>query len=299
MYQADVASLPIEVALRPRANALRRGWRLARRKPAGALSLAVVVLLVVVAAGAPILAPADPTVQSSAQIMKPPSLQALMGTDHFGRDILSRVIYGAQVSLLVGIVSVLLGTVVGSLVGLVSGYFEGRLDMTLQRLIDVWMAFPPLIFALTMVAALGPSLINLMIAIGLSGVPRANRVVRGTVLSEKRNVYLEAARVVGCGSWRLMLRHLLPNVTAPILIIATLTLGQAILAEASLSFLGLGVPPPTPTWGGMLSSDARRYMLAGPWVAIFPGLAITATVLAWNLLGDALRDVWDPRLRGG
>jgi peptide/nickel transport system permease protein len=298
--QANVSALgPLADELRQRPGRAARAWRLARQKPLGAISLAIVVLLLVVAAAAPIIAPADPAAQLSAEIMKPPSAKALMGTDHFGRDILSRVIYGAQISLLVGVSSVLLGTVLGALIGVVSGYFEGSVDNVLQRLIDVWMAFPPLVFALAIVAALGPSLLNVVIAIGLTGVPRANRVVRGTVLSEKHNAYIDAARVIGCAPWRLMLLHLLPNVTAPIIVIATLTLGQAILAEASLSFLGLGVQPPTPTWGSMLSADARRYMLAGPWVAIFPGLAITLTVLAWNLLGDALRDIWDPKLRVG
>lgn len=284
--------------LRARIPLWRRGAHLARTKPLGAMGLILVFLLVFLAIGAPFISPYDPYEQYPAEKMQAPSLRYFFGTDNLGRDLFSRVIWGAQVSLKVGIVAVSIGTVLGTTIGLVSAYVEGKLDLALQRIMDGWMAFPSIILALAILAALGPGEQNVMIAIGLSQVPVANRVVRGAVLAEKRNVYVEAARVVGCPQFRIMARHILPNVTAPVIVIATITLGQAILAEASLSFLGVGVPPPTPAWGTMLSGSSRTFMLLAPWMAIFPGLAISLAVMGWNLFGDALRDVWDPRLRG-
>jgi len=277
---------------------LGRAVRLLRRKPLGALSLVLIAFTVAVAILAPAVAPHSPHESFQGHRLEYPSSQFLMGTDQFARDILSRVIYGAQVSLLVGLASVVVGILGGSLLGLVSGYLEGRLDLILQRVMDGFMALPSIILALAFVAAIGPGLLNVMVAIGLSYIPRVNRVVRGSVLAEKQNVYIEAARTVGCRQLRIMARHLLPNVTAPIIVVASVTIANAILAEAALSFLGVGVPPQTASWGAMLSAEARRFMLAQPWLAIWPGLAITVTVLAWNLLGDAIRDVWDPRLRG-
>lgn len=248
---------------------------------------------------APVLAPYDPYEQYYDRIMVRPNLEHLFGTDNFGRDLFSRVMWGAQISIKVGVVAVSIGTLLGSILGLISGYMGGRLDMVLQRIMDGWMAFPSIILALAIVAGLGPGEINVMLAIGLSQLPTANRVIRGAVLAEKSNLYIEAARAISSSQSRIMFRHILPNVAAPIIVVATIALGQAILSEAALSFLGVGVQPPNPAWGSMLSGHSRTYMLVAPWMAIFPGLAIFLTVMGWNLLGDALRDVWDPRLRVG
>lgn len=288
---------PLE-AVCPQRPLLQRVYRTARSKPLGTLSFIAIGLLVVMAVFAPVVAPVDPDTTHRGQLLKPPSGQFLMGTDHFGRDIFSRIVVGTRVSLLVGLASVALGVVGGSLIGIVSGYFEGPLDLVVQRLMDALMALPTIVLALTIVAAIGPGMLNVIIAIGSTQIPRINRVVRGSTLSEKQNVYVEAARAMGCSNVHIMRRHMLPNVAAPIIVIATLTLATAIIQEASLSFLGVGVPADIPSWGGMLSGEARKFMLAQPWMAVWPGVAITVSVLAWNLLGDALRDVLDPRLRG-
>lgn len=271
--------------------------RFVRRSPLGALGLSLVFLQISAALLAPLLSPYDPYEQLYDEIMQPPSLQHFFGTDNFGRDLFSRIIWGAQISLKVGIMAVSIGTLLGTLLGVVSGYFGGKLDLVLQRVMDGWMAFPSIILALVILAVLGTGEINVMIAIGLSQVPPANRVVRGVVLSEKNNLYVEAARAISCSEVGIMAKHILPNVGAAIIVVATIALGQAVLAEAALSFLGVGVQPPNPAWGSMLSGHSRTYMLIAPWMAIFPGLAIFLTVMGWNLLGDALRDAWDPRLR--
>lgn len=278
-----------------RRTALQRGLK----SPLGALGLGLVFLQITAALLAPVITPYDPYEQFYDQIMQPPSLQHFFGTDNFGRDMFSRVVFGAQISLKVGIMAVLIGTILGTTAGLVSGYVGGKLDLVLQRVMDGWMAFPSIILALVILAVVGPGEMNVMIAIGLSQVPPANRIVRGAVLAEKSNPYVEAARAMSCSELGIMAKHILPNVSAPIIVIATIALGQAILAEAALSFLGVGVQPPTPAWGSMLSGHSRTYMLIAPWMAIFPGLAIFLTVMGWNLLGDALRDAWDPRLRTG
>ncbi len=297
-FRADVAVAELRRAARS-LPLHRRAWRLARRKPLGAVSLVLVVFMIVVALGADLIAPYGYNDSLRGHLLEGPSAQFPMGTDNYARDILSRIIHGARVSLAVGITSVIVGVIGGALFGIVSGFFEGKLDLAIQRVMDAQMALPTIILALTIVAAIGVGLVNVMVAIGLSQIPRVNRIVRGSVMAEKRNVYVDAAGVIGCTTARIMFRHILPNVTAPIIVIATVTLAQSILIEASLSFLGVGVPPPTPSWGSMLSQEARRYMLAQPWMAIWPGLAISLVVLGWNLFGDALRDVWDPRLRGG
>ncbi|HTE85788.1 MAG TPA: ABC transporter permease [Dehalococcoidia bacterium] len=268
------------------------------KRPVGAFALALVLMLVFLAVFAPVVSPYDPLVQHSDAVMEAPDTHFLFGTDYFGRDILSRVIYGARISLTVGIASVALGLAAGVLIGLVTAYVGGATDILVQRLMDAALAFPGLIFALAIVTALGPRLITVILAIGFTAIPRNNRVVRGSVLAEKNNLYVTAAGASGCSQWRIMWRHILPNVAAPIIIIGATELGAAILLEASLSFLGVGVPPPSPSWGSMLSGEYRTYMLAAPWMAFFPGVAISLAVLGWNLLGDALRDAWDPRLRG-
>ncbi len=273
-------------------------WRFVRRKPMGGFGLAVVLLLVVVAVLAPIVATADPYVISGRDRLQGPSVSHFFGTDDLGRDVFSRVIYGSRVSIQVGIVSVGISTVVGTLDGLISGYMGGTADLVIQRIVDAIMALPLLIFALAIVSALGPSIVNVMVALGLALSPGLSRVVRGSVMSVRENLYVEAARSMGASDLRIVLRHVLPNVAAPIIVLATAGLGGAILAEGSLSFLGLGTPPPTPSWGGMLSGSSRTYMERAPWLALAPGLAIAVTVFSINLLGDGLRDILDPRLRG-
>lgn len=273
-------------------------WDFLRRKPLGAFAGLLVVVLIWVALLAPLVATHDPEAAVVGERLRPPSLQHLLGTDSFGRDVYSRTVYGAQTSLFVGVVAVLLGTALGSLWGLLSGYFSGRFDFILQRFMDMLLAFPMIVLALSIVAALGSSVFNITLALAIVLTPAANRIVRGSVLSAKENQYVEAAKTIGCGERRIVFVHILPNVTAPIIVLASITLGTAILVEASLSFLGLGPPPPTPTWGGMLSIEGRRFFERAWWLAVFPGVAISLAVLGFNLLGDALRDIWDPRLRG-
>jgi peptide/nickel transport system permease protein len=285
--------------VKERAGIRDRWVRSVLSKPVGALGVFFVLLQLLAALLGPTIAPYDPYEQYYDRIMSAPSLEHFFGTDNFGRDLFSRVLWGARISLKVGLAAVAIGTIFGGLLGMLSGYFGGKLDAVLQRTMDGWMAFPGIILALTIVAVLGPGETNVMVAIGLSQIPPANRVVRGAVLAEKNNIYIEAAKALSSPEVRTIFRHILPNVTAPIIVIATLALGQAILAEAALSFLGVGVQPPNPAWGSMLSGHSRTYMLVAPWMAIFPGLAIFLTVLGWNLLGDALRDACDPRFRTG
>jgi peptide/nickel transport system permease protein len=275
---------------------------LARRKPLGAVSAVILLGLIIVAILAPVIAPYDPyqfnlNARGLPIRLQPPNAQFLFGTDAHGRDVLSRIIYGSRISLLVGFCSVAIGTVIGTAIGLISGYWEGKLDQVVQRVVDTFMSIPGIILALAVVSVLGQSLTNIILVIGLVIAPGASRVVRGTVLSIKQNTYIDAAHAVGVAHWRILWRHILPNVFAPVLVIATIWLGNAIVIEAALSFLGLGTPPPTPTWGGMLSGEGRRNLETAPYLAIFPGLAISVVVLAFNMLGDALRDVLDPRLR--
>ena len=278
------------------------GWRLARRKPLGVVSAVIILGLVVVALLAPLLAPRDPYALNLNERGLPIRMQAPtaafpLGTDPLGRDVLSRIIYGARVSLIVGFASVVIGTTLGTVLGLVSGYWEGRLDYVIQRGVDTTMAIPGVVLALAVMSVLGQSLTNIVIVIALVIAPGASRVVRGTVLAVKQATFIDAAQALGASPGRIVLRHVLPNVFAPILVIATVWLGNAIVIEAALSFLGLGTPPPTPTWGAMLSGEGRRNLETAPYLAISPGVAISVVVLAFNMLGDALRDLLDPRLR--
>lgn len=271
--------------------------RLTRRKPLGIASAALIVLIVLTAILADVLSPYDPLSAQPEIRLAPPSQGHPFGTDDIGRDVLSRVIHGSRISLWVGLLAVGIGTFAGMVIGLVSGYWEGRLDLVLQRVMDAVQAIPALILALAIVSVLTPSTTNAMLAIAVVIIPGNSRIVRGAVLSAKQNSYVEAAKALGCRHWHVIARHILPNVTAPILIIASIWLGNAILIEASLSFLGLGTQPPTPSWGLMLSSTGRAFMEQAPWLAIFPGLAISLAVLGFNLFGDTLRDAWDPKLR--
>jgi len=276
---------------------VRQLWDALRRKPLGAVSAALIVAIVFTALFAGVLAPFDPLATRPEIRLAAPSWEHPFGTDDIGRDVFSRIIYGARISLWVGLLAVGIGTAAGMVIGLVCGYCEGRVDMILQRIMDAVQAIPALVLALAIVSVLRPNTTNAMIAIAMVIIPGNSRIVRGAVLSAKQNHYVEAAQAIGCRHPRIILGHILPNVTAPILIIASIWLGNAILIEATLSFLGVGTQPPTPSWGLMLSSTGRAFMEQAPWLAIFPGLAISLAVLAFNLFGDTLRDAWDPRLR--
>ena len=284
--------------IRVRAGVRRRLWHLVRTQPLGTLGVFLIALVVVVAIFAPLIASQDPLTVNADERLVGLSSRHFFGTDDYGRDVFARVVWGARTSLRVGFVAISIATFSGTTIGLLTGYFGGFFDLIVQRMMDSIMAFPGLVLALTIIAALGSSEVNLFIVLGIVLTPGLSRVVRGSVLSVKENVYIEAGKSIGCGHPRLMLVHILPNILAPIIIIATAGLGGAILIEASLSFLGLGTPPPRPSWGQMLSGAGRYYFEVAPWVAIFPGVAISLAVLGFNLLGDALRDVWDPRLRG-
>lgn len=277
---------------------MRGLWLFCRRKPLGALGGVVVLGMIVMALLAHWIAPYayDETIRGAR--MKPPGAQFWMGTDNLSRDIWSRVVYGARVSITVGFGAVLLGNALATAIGITSGYFGGKYDMAVQRVVDAWQSFPFLVVILSLMAVLGPGMLNVILALGILGAAAASRVIRGATISVLQNAYIEAARAMGAGHLRLMLRHVLPNVAATIIILATIGLGGAILAESALSFLGFGVPPPYPSWGAMLSGSGRSYMYRAPWMAIWPGTAISLAVFGFNMLGDALRDVLDPRLRG-
>jgi ABC-type dipeptide/oligopeptide/nickel transport system permease subunit len=272
--------------------------RFMQRNPIGTASAVVLLGLVVVALLADILAPYAPERIAAGPRLTAPSLRYPFGTDQLGRDILSRIIAGTRVALCLSSASILAGTLVGTCIGLLSGWLEGVIDQLLQRLVDALMSIPGLVLALALVAMLGPGFAKIILALSVFTVPTVARTVRGTVLSAKQNVYVEAAQSLGSSGYRILLRHVMPNVAAPIIVVMTLQLGTVILGEAALSFLGLGVQPPAVSWGQMLSGPARRLMEQAPWLVIFPTLAISLTVLAINFLGDTLRDLWDPKLRG-
>ena len=265
------------------------------RNPIGRIGAVLILLLVLIALAAPLLAPYDPVAQIAQRHMSP-GVPYYLGSDDFGRDILSRVIFGTRISLYVGVVSVGIALAIGGTLGLLAGYFGGLPDMLLMRLVDVLFSIPSLVLAIAITGILQPSLTNAMIAIGIVYAPTFARVARGPVLSVKQHEYIQAARTVGADHARILLRHVLPNVTAPIIVQVTLSFSTAILAEATLSFIGLGTQPPTPSWGTMLQAG-RKFMEAYPWEAIFPGVAIMLAVLSFNLLGDGLRDALDPRMR--
>ncbi len=263
----------------------------------GAIAGAVVfVLIVVMALAAAIIAPYDPIKLNPSDSLLAPSLHHLMGTDQFGRDILSRVIYGARVSVAMGLVAVAISVTIGSVLGLVSGYYLGAVDMVVMRLVDVMLAFPGILLALVIIAILGPNLSSAMIAVGVSGMPPFIRVVRGSVLTLREREYIEAVRVTGARNARIIFRHIMPNVLAPVIVLSTLGIPSAIISGAALSFLGLGIKPPTADWGAMLNTG-RSFLSTAWWLSTFPGLAIVVMVMAINLFGDGLRDALDPRLK--
>jgi peptide/nickel transport system permease protein len=267
-----------------------------REKPLGAIGGVVFLGMVLVAIFAPLLSPYDPISGDIPARLSSPSWQHLMGTDDLGRDVFSRLLYGARISALVGIVSTVIGITTGAVIGVTSGYLGGKVDMYVQRIMDIMLSFPSLILALAIMAVMGASIVNVIIAIAVPVMPRANRVVRSVAITVKGFQYVEAATAIGAGHPRIIFRHVIPNCTASFLILATSMLGTAILIEASLSFLGLGIPPPVPSWGRSLS-EAMMFNYVAPWLSIFPGLAISLIVFAANMFGDALRDIWDPRLK--
>jgi peptide/nickel transport system permease protein len=267
------------------------------RKPLGAAGGGIIVVMALLAIFAPIIA-RDPVEWFFKDRLQGPSFHYLMGTDDLGRDLWARIVHGARISLYVGFLAVGFGSGTGGVLGVVSAFYGGKVDIGIQRMMDAMMSIPTLIMALTIMAALGTSLNNVVIAIGVVQIPRANRVVRSQALAVKQSEFALAAQAIGCTDLRIMALHIFPQCIAPWLIIASAGLGTAIISEASLSYLGMGVPPPAPTWGGMLSGRGREYWQVAPWMAIWPGLAISMAVYGFNLFGDALRDVLDPRLRG-
>ena len=302
MAQAGVAERTAGGLAGARPGFLRRARRqlalFARRYPLGFAGGALLALMGSAAALAPFISPHDPIIQDIPNKLTAPSSLYWLGTDNFGRDVLSRVLYGARISLYVGFASVGLATIIGMLLGVASGYLGGIVDLALQRVVDMLLGFPGLILAMVMVVAMGASLNNVVLAIAVVFAPRVVRLARSSALSIKEEPYVLAAQSIGASHVRIILRHILPNALAPVFVLATGYLGTAIVVEASLSYLGLGVPPPNPSWGNMIFAGSRGNLEAAPWLSMFPGLALALVVFSFSFLGDALRDALDPRLRG-
>ena len=300
MTLTEEIRVPVQPTATPVPRQAPSPWTAARRRfvhsRMGLFGAIVLVVVIAAALFAGQVAPYNPTRQDFRVERQPPSLAHVMGTDEFGRDVLSRVIWGAQASLQAGATAATIALAVGLLLGMLAAYYGGATDNAIMRVMDVVLAFPYILLAIAVVAILGPGLRNAMIAIGIVYVPHYARVVRGAVLSVKSRDFVEAARALGAGDQRVMWQHVLPNAVAPLIVQTTLNVGAAIIDTAGLSFLGLGTQPPTPDWGNMLAAG-RSYVIDSPWIATFPGLAILVTVLAFNLMGDALRDAFDPRLR--
>jgi len=292
------AAIAVPAGARPSTGAWTVVARFVRKKPLGAAGGALMLVMLITALFAEVLQTHDPIATNAAYTLGRPNLAHLLGTDHLGRDIYSRIVHGARVSLVVGVASTVLGSVLGGIIGLLSGYIGGTTDLVTQRVLDILQGLPLLVLALVMSAALGPSVQNVVIAISIPIIPRAARVIRSSVLSIREMQYVEAARSLGVQHLRIAFRHILPNTIGPFIVLCTAQLGSAILVEATLSYLGLGVPEPYPSWGRMLSVSAAEYAQKAPHLVLFPGLAISLAVFGSNLLGDALRDTLDPRLRG-
>ncbi|WP_101675864.1 ABC transporter permease [Alloalcanivorax mobilis] len=284
---------------RPLPKPLRFLGRLCRERPLGAVGGLLCVLLLLTGVGADLIAPQGYNAINPIERLKPPSAEHWFGTDQLGRDVFARIVHGARLSVIVAFAATTLSIMISALIGIVSGYFGGRLDSFTQRFVDGWMCFPDLIILIVAVAVLGPGTWQIIVILGLLFGISGSRIVRGAVLSAKQNVYVHAARSMGASSPRILWHHILPNVMAPLIVLYTTRLAAVILAESGLSFLGLGIPPPAPSWGGMLSLDGRSYMFQAPWLAIIPGVALTLAVFGINMFGDALRDLLDPRMRGG
>ena len=272
--------------------------RLFREQPLGAFGGIVILLLVVVSVFAGVFAPYEPDAMHLMDRLQGPSVTYLLGTDHLGRDSLSRLIHGARVSLTVGLAATTVNVVVAVLIGGTSGFFGGRVDLTTQRFVDAWMSFPGLLLLLTVMSLVGRGMPQIILVLGVSGGISGSRVARGAVIGIKENDYFRAAQAIGTSTPRTVLRHVLPNIMAPMIVVFSVNVGANILSAAALSFLGYGLPPGTPDWGAMLSWEGRKYMEVAPWLALWPGLCLTVVVYCLNMLGDALRDLLDPRLRG-
>ena len=291
------------LALHPSVRRRGFGWLqalaiFARRKPLGAIGGVIVLAMLVMALFAERIAPYDYDQTIRGARMQPPSAAHWLGTDNLSRDMWSRVVYGARVSVTVAFATIVLGTLLATAIGVSSGYFGGFYDTAIQRVVDAWISFPFFVILLSVMAVLGPGLLNVVLALAIVITAAGSRVIRGATLSAVQNAYVEAARAMGCGHLRILVWYIVPNIMATIIVLATIGLGGVILAEGGLSFLGFGVPPPYPSWGAMLSGSGRTYMYRAPWMAIWPGVAISLAVFGFNMLGDALRDVLDPRLRG-
>jgi peptide/nickel transport system permease protein len=280
------------------AGLLRQLGRLFRDKPLGAFGFVICLVFLVSGLFADLLAPYGFNQISPANRLKPPSAQFWLGTDNLGRDVFSRVLYGAQISVIIGLSAAALATVISIVIGIVSGYVGGKFDMVIQRFVDAWMSFPDLVILIVVVSVVGPGMGPVIVLLGLLYGIGGSRIIRGAVLSVRENAYVHAAQSTGASMPRILWRHILPNVMAPVIVLFTTRVGAVILVEAGLSFLGLGVPPPAPTWGGMLSGSGRSFMYMAPWLALAPGLCITIVVYGINVFGDALRDMLDPRMRG-
>ena len=279
---------------------LEMGVRLLKEKPLGTAGFVIVIVLLFAGIFADWLAPYHYMYQDLDRILEPPSAEFLLGTDNLGRCLLSRIIYGARISTLVGLCVPAIQSTMQLLIGGLAGYFGGKVDLIIMRFVDTMMCFPPLVIMLTVVAIIGPGLVQLILLLGiLGGLGGANRATRSYVINIKENVYVEAARAIGAPDLRIMFRHIVPNIMPLVIVGFTMSMGGAILAESSLSFLGFGIPPPYPSWGAMLSGQSRRYMFTAPWLAIWPGLCLAIVVWGMNMFGDGVRDVLDPRLRGG
>ena len=288
-----------DAARTPSAGLVHFLVRLWREKPLGTAGGVVVLGLILVAIFADVLAPYPFDEVHLRALLKPPSAEHLMGTDQLGRDFLSRNIHGARVSMLVGVVATSLNVLVAVLIGGTAGFFGGKLDLVVQRFVDAWMAFPGLLLLLTIMSLVGQGLLQLILVLGVTGGVVASRLVRSAVIAVKENDYLQAATATGSTRMGALVRHVLPNVAAPIIVVFSINIGAVIISEASLSFLGFGLSPEIPSWGTLLSRDGRKYMEQAPWLALWPGLCLTLTVYSLNMFGDALRDLLDPRLRGG
>jgi peptide/nickel transport system permease protein len=269
------------------------------KKPLGALGALIVLVLLAVAVFADRVAPQHYNETSLLDTLQPPSRAYWFGTDELGRDVLSRVIYGAQISMTVGLAATALSVLLGAGLGVLSGYVGRTFDLVVQRLVDAWLAFPGLVMVIVLLVLMGPGLTSVILALGLSQAFPQSRIIRSAALVVREHAYIEASRAGGASHGRILVRHVLPNVVAPIIVSASTYVGFVILVEAAISFLGYGVPAPRPSWGGMLSATGRTYMVRAPWLSVFPGLALTLAVFAFNVLGDALRDLLDPRLRAG